>query len=740
MSRVYLLLLIHSHQPVGNFDHVLEQAYRKSYLPFLEVLERHAQIRVSLHYTGGLLEWLAGAHPEFLERLGRAVKRGQVELIGGGFYEPIFPVIPEEDRRRQIRLLSDFLLERFGVRPRGMWLAERVWEPTLPATLAEAGIEYTLVDDSHFLAAGLEPEELYGYYLSEDLARPLRIIPGLKKLRYFIPFHQVTEVLDFLRSVGQGRDVALAAMGDDCEKFGSWPGTYEHCYTNHWLDDLFTAIDRNSDWLETTAAAHYLDAQPPLGRVYLPTASYSEMMEWALPTGAQEQFERARLAIERGATPSEIARFFRGGFWRNFLSKYSESNHLHKRMLDVSARLDELEGVARPEKQKRLEEARRHLLRVQCNDAYWHGVFGGLYAPHLRTALYRNLIQAEAIAAAIDSSGTRPLSARVKDFDVDGVPEFLFAGPNFQVIVDPGDGGTVSEIDLLSCGANLINSLMRRREPYHQKIIEAAQAAPAEGVKTIHESQGTKEVGLEKLLRYDRYERSCFRALLFPHWKSFADFTALELEENAELASALFDVALGAEPGVGSEHRRRVTSAEDVPQDFLRGIELGALSGVSLSRHVRIGEGAEIDFGKGFSLRPTKSNGVEIRCLLRMTSRSEDALDFALGIELVANLLAPDAPDRYFELDGRRQRLRWSGEVPGRSRVRVVDEWQHVRIELTARQADAWWIAPIETVSQSEAGSERVYQGSSLLAVWRIELAPKASWEAELTYTAEPLA
>ena len=180
MSRVHLLLLIHAHQPVGNFDHVLEQSYRKSYLPFVEALEHHPGVRVSLHLSGVLLEWLAESHPEYFDRLRKLVERRQLELLGGGFYEPIFPVIPEEDRQRQIRLLSDFLAERFGSRPRGMWLAERVWEPMLPATLARAGIEYTLVDDVHFLAAGLAPDQLYGYYLSEDLGQPLRIIPGLK--------------------------------------------------------------------------------------------------------------------------------------------------------------------------------------------------------------------------------------------------------------------------------------------------------------------------------------------------------------------------------------------------------------------------------------------------------------------------------------------------------------------------------------------------------------------------------
>lgn len=714
MSRVHLLLLIHGHQPVGNFEHVFESSYQHSYLPFVELLERHPAVRLSLHYSGILLEWLDQKHPEFFDRLRKLIARNQVELLGGGFYEPIFPVIPEEDRDRQIQLLSDFLVDRFGQKPRGMWLAERVWEPMLPSTLARAGIEYTLVDDVHFLAAGLEPEQMYGYYLTEDLGQAIRIIPGLKQLRYLIPFRQVSEVLAFLRQVAGTQGDGLAAMGDDCEKFGVWPGTYEHCYTNGWLEQFFTAIEANSNWLSTTTAADYLASHGPLGRIYLPTTSYSEMMEWALPVVAREKFERALEAAERPENPAEVGRFLRAGFWRNFLSKYSEANHLHKRMLDVSSRLSELtrRSVPGTDGCQQLEKARRHLLRAQCNDAYWHGVFGGLYAPHLRAELYRNLIQAEALARAAEKPTGTDVVARARDFDVDGVTEWLIAGPNFGLVLDPGDGGTLSEIGLRGPSANLVNSLMRRRETYHKQIVAAAHGEPTtEGVRTIHAIVAAKEPGLEKALRYDRYERSCFRALLFPHWKSFDEFVELQLEENRELACAPYSAE--APPGKAEE--------------------------VRLQRRAAIGRGVELRLQKNFAFEPTQHRGLRICCGLTVENLSPDALDFALGIELVLNLLAPDAPDRYFELGARRQALSWRGEVSGATAVRMVDEWQRVRVELSAARADAWWIAPIETVSQSEGGTEKVYQGSTILPVWRIELGPRASWQAEVVLTAEPL-
>ena len=100
-------LLLHNHQPVGNFPWVFQQVYQEAYLPMLEALERHPQVRLSLHYTGSLLDWLEEAHPEFLERIATLAKRDQVEIVSGGYYEPILPSIPDDDKIAQIRRLTD---------------------------------------------------------------------------------------------------------------------------------------------------------------------------------------------------------------------------------------------------------------------------------------------------------------------------------------------------------------------------------------------------------------------------------------------------------------------------------------------------------------------------------------------------------------------------------------------------------------------------------------------------------
>ncbi len=540
MSKVSLALVIHSHQPVGNFDHVIEEAYRKSYAPFVRALHEHPRIRLSLHFSGILLEWLENHHPEYFQQLRELAERGQIELVGGGYYEPILPAIPDADKIAQLRKMADYLREHFGSAPRGAWIAERVWEPTLPRPLAIAGVEYVVLDDTHFLSAGLQPWQLRGSYVTEEDGLPLRLVPSLKALRYAIPFQEPAETLRILRE-GINQHDALFAMGDDCEKFGVWPGTYDHVYKNGWLERFLQALEGCQDWLEITTIADYLSSHPAVGRIYLPTASYAEMMEWSLPPEASTDFKACWEESEHIPNGERFQRFLRGGLWRNFLTKYAESNRIQKQALGVSHRLQKLSSSAEngPEKTALLAEAQTHLLAAQCNDPYWHGVFGGLYAPHLRSAILRHLIQAE---FQLDCAEGRGAGAKpeivMTDFDVDGQEEILIRQSIAGMTLHPADGATASSLRFKPVNVELVNSLMRRPESYHALVRKhvSSKQGPREGPASIHDQVLSKESHLDALLRYDRYARHAFRTYVFPSVKNWKDFEFLRLEENETLA------------------------------------------------------------------------------------------------------------------------------------------------------------------------------------------------------------
>ena len=713
LRTFHLALLIHAHQPCGNFEHVFEKAYDDSYFPFLQQLEKHPDVHLGLHYSGPLLTWFEKHRPEYFERLKKMVQAGQVELVGGGFYEPILVSIPPEDQCEQITRLANYLEKHFGQRPTGAWLAERVWEPQLPTALASANVAYTLVDDMHFLAAGFEPEELFGAYIAEDRGKSVWLYPGQKKLRYIVPFGRVEEVITFLREAANVHPGGVAAMGDDMEKFGVWPGTHQLCYKDGWLSDFFAALEKNSDWLNVCTPGEYLASHSPLGRADLPTASYTEMMEWAFPTRVRQRYHAV---LQEFSSRPEVLTFLRGGSWRGFFRKDPESNLLHKKMLRVSARVAAAAGAPacdeREQQTASLAEARDLLLRAQCNDAYWHGIFGGIYAPHLRTDPARNLIRAETVADCLTPGASTP-RVEMLDYDADGANELLFTAPEFQALLKPSDGGTLAALDFRPAAATLINSILRRPEAYHTRLRGAAAGASATGAAvSIHEQTRVKEPGLERFLRYDRWPRHAFRVLIFDPSHTQADYETLELREDAAFAGSAYTVKNSS-----------TTSAELFCAD-------------SLHVHDKTRATApRLLLFKSFSFNPCP-NGFEVACEIQLKFKELLEKPVAVGIESIINLLAPTEPDRFFETPSGRTNLRFSGTLPAPI-LRMEDGWQRIRVALHAPLSEGFWVAPIETVSESEEGFERVYQGSQILAVWRPPLTTQKVWSARLVWRLE---
>jgi len=705
----HLSLLIHAHQPCGNFEHVFEKAYADSYLPFLEHLEKHSGIRVGLHYSGHLLAWIEQNRPEYFARLKALVQSGQVELVGGGFFEPILISIPPEDQFEQITRLADYLEKHFGPRPTGAWLAERVWEPQLPSVLASANVAYTLVDDMHFLAAGFEPEELFGAYIAEDRGESVWLYPGQKSLRYLVPFGKVEDVITYLRDAASVHPGGVAAMGDDMEKFGVWPGTHEHCYKDGWLTKFFAALEKNSDWLKVCTPGEYLASHQPLGRADLPTASYTEMMEWVFPTRVRQRFHAV---LQEFSSRPEVLAFLRGGSWRGFFRKYPESNLLHKKMLHVSACIAAVPPRRDAQKSAdELTEARDFLLRAQCNDAYWHGIFGGIYAPHLRTDPWRNLIRAEAIADRLTPGALAP-RVELLDYDADGTNELLFTSPECQILLKPSDGATIAALDFRPAAATLVNSILRRPEAYHTRLREASGKTATGAAVSIHEQTRVKEPGLERYLRYDRWPRHAFRVLIFDTARTPADYEALELREDPGFAGGVFSV--------------KNSAAHEVELFRSDALLLHGRPEASAPKLLLI---------KQFTFSPA-AHGFEVACEISLKLKALLDAPIAVGIESIINLLAPTEPDRFFETPSGRCNLRFSGALPGPI-LRMEDGWQRVRVALHAPLSECFWVEPIETVSESEEGFERVYQGSQILAVWRPPLNSQKSWSARLVWRVE---
>ncbi|NLA75942.1 MAG: hypothetical protein GX846_10820 [Deltaproteobacteria bacterium] len=171
-----LVMVLHCHQPVGNFDHVFNMAMDKCYQPLLDILYRHPHIKTGVHFSGPLLEWIEKNRNDYLSLMGEMVKRKQIEMLSGGFFEPLLAGIPSRDAIGQVNMMNTYLDEKFGKQPKGFWLTERVWDPTLPLVLKDSGLSYTVVDDTHMYYSGLKPDQIYGSYITEKEGHTLKIL------------------------------------------------------------------------------------------------------------------------------------------------------------------------------------------------------------------------------------------------------------------------------------------------------------------------------------------------------------------------------------------------------------------------------------------------------------------------------------------------------------------------------------------------------------------------------------
>jgi len=691
MQRFKLALGIHNHQPIGNFDSVFQEAHDNAYRPFLELFDQFDELKMSLHQSGILWVWQEEKDPAYLDLVQKLIYDDRLEILTGGFYEPILPAIPDCDKIGQITMLNRYLAGRFGADPTGLWLTERVWEPHLPKALRAADVEYLAVDDTHFLYAGFEPEQLRGVFMTEEEGAVIKLLPIQKKLRYLIPFGTVDDIIEELKKQAEKNPGGLAVYADDGEKFGVWPQTHQHCYQDGWLKDFFEALAKNSDWLEICTLGRAALTKP-VGRAYLPTASYAEMLHWSLPPRAFVDYEEFETWLKDSGRYEKYFRFVRGGHWRGFLAKYDEANLMHKRMLRVSRKLQDYLGD-NPTDYDIVDKARHHLYAGQCNCPYWHGVFGGLYLPHIRKTIYENLIAAEKLI----SPEKETVEKAVFDYDADGHDEVVLSGNKLTGIIKPAYGGMLVELDNNEKAFNIADTLTRRREGYHRKLSRATLGSePSDKTESIHDIVLTKEKGLEKFLSDDWYLRRCFIDHFFSDETGLKEFATGEFGEDGDFIVEPYRYDWKSEPG-----------------------------SVHLTRHGRLwrGDGVKaLQVDKSYYFAP---NSEVITLNYALLAEFDDISGVRFGIENNFNLQAGHDDNRYILYDGSRGENSFLDAHNLQTDCRSVilrDDYSRIAVALMSDRPAEIWQVPIFTISSSEGGFEKVYQGTSLVYLFTLDL------------------
>ncbi len=689
MDRLPLVLVIHCHQPVGNLDEVFSRAVDLCYAPFLDAVEAHPGVRLGLHFSGSLLEWLEQNRPGLLERLAALAGREQIELLGGGFYEPLLPLIPEEDAQGQLMLMREYLSSRFGRAPHGAWLGERLWSPELARNLARAQLQYTLVDDIHFPPPPAGKTHARGTFVTEHQGRALAVLPIARELRNHIPFQPVAEVTRLLQEAAREGSECLC-YADDGEKFGLWPGTHEWVFGKGWLEEFFAALE-TSEFIETLTPSACLERFPPRQRVYLAAGGHEDLLFWSLPLPTRERLEALRQKLEPAGLWQEVRPWLGSGRVMDFFVKYPEANHLHKKMLHVSRKLRQAqaEGISA----ERLAPARRALYRGQCGCACWHGWFGGLYLPHLRDRLYRELLTAEDILDRQIQGADEWISFEPRDFDGDGQDELIAENAALSLVLDPSRGGTLAELDFRPARLNLTHVVSRHPEFYHRLPEAAADTDDPDGERALFER-----------FRPDRFLRRCLVDRFPAAGTTLEEILRGTYREEGDFGDGRFEISQAGIDEAG---------------------DCSFAATFNRTGHLRRPDGAHaLSLEKTVRL-PLDQAEIEVR--YRLTNPGAEALALCFAPEFCLRLPGIDRELCWLEspgMAGPGPRLRGAGELPPSDGLELVDESENLRLRFSFSPAASVWHHPVETITRTESGLSLINQGHALLMRFALELPP----------------
>jgi hypothetical protein len=529
MRKVSLLFGVHMHQPVDNFGEAVDEAIELCYRPFFETMINYPNFKFSVHCSGWLLDRIRKNSPDIFQNMKTLTDSGSIEWVSAGYYEPVLSSIPSNDRQAQIKKLNKYIKKHLGVSPKGLWLTERVWESSIVPDIAACGNEFVMVDDYHFLSSGFCANKMDGYYKTEESGVEIGLFPIAQSLRYALPFFSVERSIETILNCSQNKNSA-AIIFDDAEKFGLWPKTHEWVYKKKWLEKFVEAVIGHEQ-IKTEHYSAYMRENRSIGLAYLNNTSYFEMGEWSLMPKQTMALERLKQSLGDKYFNDMAVAFVKGGTWKNFFIKYLESNYLHKRMLNLSLNQDNFD-----------KDTLKSLYKLQTNDVFWHGVFGGLYLPNLRDNAYRYLLEIEKTRAKNHTT------YEVLDIDKDGYDELKVLTQNLSVVLSTKHGAQMIEFGSFDTLFNWQNTLMRREEAYHEKIlnpkkVDTREQNSEDEIETIHSDATVIDESLKDELIYDWHPKYSFIDHFSFEGFCLDNFKNLSFREVGDFANQTFTKA-----------------------------------------------------------------------------------------------------------------------------------------------------------------------------------------------------
>ncbi|MDR0637310.1 MAG: DUF1925 domain-containing protein [Spirochaetaceae bacterium] len=405
MQPVSVILGSHCHVPDGLAETEYETAYNERLKPFLSALYRYPRIPAVLHYSGPLLYWVERRQPAFFDLIREMLKRKQIEILSGGFYEPAMHLLPPQDRMGQVEMLSTYIRKHFGKRSTGAWIPGECWDQSVVTPLSNCAIAYTFLPERFFAAAGVKAGCLGRPVYTENQGSLITVFPML-------PFG------------GQGGPPltvrGLFALIGERGQNGVYTIFPERFSGNGTQEDICAFLE------ESVSPEHEVN--------------------WTTPARFRE--------AQTGSGKESMRRlYFSSGREKNFLTECPEANIIYAKMVYTGDLVRQLRGD-----RQRKHAAMREIYKAQCCNLYSSQARYTITDPALRHAAYRALLSAERITR----EAKKTVNALYRfDFDFDGGEEDIFRGKALCFYVHR-KGGHIFDIDYLPVCWNYVDSSCRR--------------------------------------------------------------------------------------------------------------------------------------------------------------------------------------------------------------------------------------------------------------------------------------
>ena len=417
-TKIKLILGSHAHVPAGACDSEFERVYENRMRPFITNLYRYSKIQAVLHYSGVLLNWVERNHPEFIMLIEDMVSRKQAEILGGGFYEPSFPLISQQDRISQIEFMTTYLRKHFGKRPQGCLIPAMAWEQNFISSLCASDMNFTFLSQDQFIKAGASEDQIFSPCITEDQGKLIAVFPVSLSIERELKEKSFSQVFIKLKK-NFDEDASLS-------KQNSNPALND-------ADDFYSKNKIVCIFPEEISMSPREAQDSAWNRFFEEISLSEEIADTVLPS----KILKSRKILRKRSFPDSSA--LAGNVSsRQFLIDNAGANSLYSKMIFTNVLINQLKG----DKIRKLN-AREELWKAQ--DSYFFTKGNSYHRGELRKAAYSSLIRAEKLTR---EKGKFAPSYIQYDFDFDGITEYLFqdAVINYYVSLK---GAGIFELDYL---------------------------------------------------------------------------------------------------------------------------------------------------------------------------------------------------------------------------------------------------------------------------------------------------